>query len=190
VIDADTARATMIERAGLGPLEQYPGVRARWSCRCLKAGHLVSPTLGSVNSRGSGCAECSESGFKRDAPALLYLVQHPGLKAAKVGVCGMDTGRLEKHARRGWHLIQQLEFGLGQMAEALEREVIAEWRSYGLPPVRDGEATYDGWTETISLDGATPQAIWADVMQIHAMMELTSSPSPQVTKTAYLQSPP
>jgi hypothetical protein len=135
VIDADTARATMIERAGMEPPEHYPGVRARWRCRCLKAGHLVSPTLGSVNSRGSGCAECSESGFKRDAPALLYLIQHPGLKAAKIGVCGMDTGRLEKHAGRGWRLIQQLEFGLGQMAEALEREVsrngaVAAWRRY------------------------------------------------------------
>jgi hypothetical protein len=179
VIDADTARATMIERAGLKPLEHYPGVRARWRCRCLKAGHLVSPTLGTVNSRGSGCTECSESGFRRDAPALLYLIQHPGLKAAKIGVCGLDTGRLQKHAGRGWHFIRQLEFGLGQMAEALEREVIAEWRSCGSPPVRDGDATYDGWTETISLDGTTSQAIWADVLQIHPMMQLTSPSNPR-----------
>lgn len=169
VIDADTARATMIERGGLEPLEPYPGVRTRWRCRCLKAGHLVAPTLGSVNSRGSGCAECAQTGFKRDEPALLYLLDHPRLHAAKVGVCGTNTGRLAKHARRGWRRFQELELSAGRVAEALEREVLAEWRSGGAPPVRDGEVTYDGWTETISLEATTIEKVWEDVLHLHRM---------------------
>jgi hypothetical protein len=170
VIDADTARAMMIERAGLEPLEPYPGVRTPWPCRCLKAGHLVAPTLGGVNSRGSGCADCAQSGFKRDAPALLYLMEHPRLNAAKVGVCGTDTGRIEKHVRRGWRQFRVMEFGAGRMAEALEREVLAEWRSSGAHPVRDGEETYDGWTETISLEATTAQAVWEGVLELSGMV--------------------
>lgn len=172
VIDADTARATMIERGGLEPLEPYPGVRARWRCRCLKAGHLVAPTLGSVNSRGSSCAECAQSGFKRDDPALLYLIEHPRLHAAKVGVCGTNTGRLSKHERYGWRRFQELQFSAGRVAEALEREVIAEWRSGGASPIRDGKATYDGWTETMLLEGTTIEKVWEDVLQLHRMVML------------------
>ncbi len=173
VIDADTARETMINRARLMPLEPYPGVRAPWKCLCLNPAckSIVYPTLGSVNSRGSGCSECAESGFKRDQPALVYLLEHHRLNAAKVGICNLGTGRIEKHEGRGWRRYESLNFDLGRDAEALEQEAIAEWRAQAWKPVRDQGATYDGWTETVALSEETTTAsLWAGIVQLHALI--------------------
>lgn len=170
VIDADRAAETMRTVAGLEPQEPYPGVRERWKCWCDQHKGYVWPTLGSVNSRGSGCVECAVSGFKRDQPAQVYLIEHPERKAVKVGICNIGTRRIERHEGRGWRRYKVLDFELGSHAELLEREVVAEWRSEGWLPVREAEP-YDGWTETAPLTGEiTLEAMWADVVDLHGRL--------------------
>ena len=131
----------------------------------------VYPTLGSVNSRGTGCGECSESGFKSSRPALVYLLTHKRLNAAKIGICNVGTDRIAKHRRRGWTSFQKITFANGADAARLEREVLAEWRTQGWRRVLDGGKGYDGWTETVELSGeVTPEGLWGGVEDLHVLV--------------------
>ncbi|MEU4873427.1 hypothetical protein [Streptomyces sp. NPDC021608] len=131
------------------------------------------PTLGSVSSRGTGCSECAEYGFKREQPAMVYLLRHERLQAAKIGICNLGTGRIEKHRSRGWELHGTLAFELGRDAERLEREVLAEWRVQDWKPIRDGDRTYDGWTETTSVTPDVPiEALWNGVGELLKLLAL------------------
>ncbi|MGW5258755.1 hypothetical protein ACWERW_38730 [Streptomyces sp. NPDC004012] len=174
VIAGNVAHDIMVE-AGLQPLEPYPGVRERWKCQCMNPGcrAVVFPTLGSVNSRGTGCSECAEHGFKREQPAMVYLLSHARLQAAKVGICNVGTGRIEKHRSRGWQLHATLAFEVGRDAARLEREVLAEWRAQNWKPVRDGDSAYDGWTETTPVTADVPiGSLWEGVVQLRRLLAL------------------
>ncbi|ROO82924.1 hypothetical protein EDD29_0409 [Actinocorallia herbida] len=167
-IDVRVAHDTMVA-VGLAPLEPYPGVRTPWACRCLNPAcqAVVRPTLGSVRSRDTRCAACAVYGFKPDKPALVYFLTHPRLNAAKIGICNLATGRIERHQRRGWRRYETLEFHHGNGAAQLEREVIAEWRAQRWDPVLDEGETYDGWTETVALtDELTPDVLWKSVLEL------------------------
>ncbi|MEU9602015.1 hypothetical protein AB0E06_35100 [Streptomyces sp. NPDC048109] len=171
VIDPLAARDVMISQAGLVPQEPYPGVRERWKCRCMNCQSIVHPTLGSVNSRGTGCSECAEYGFQRGNPGLLYLVTHQRLNAAKIGICNLNTRRIERHEGRGWKRHATLAFPLGGTAELLEKQVLAEWRAQGWRPVLDSGKPYDGWTETVPLDEEiTPQTLWQGILDLHELV--------------------
>ncbi len=50
--------AKIMRAAQLEPLEDYPGNKARWRCKCLQCGEIVSPSLGAVRNNGSGCRKC------------------------------------------------------------------------------------------------------------------------------------
>lgn len=56
--------AQIMRAAQLEPLEDYPGNKAKWRCKCLQCGKTVSPSLGAVRNNGGGCKEC---GLKRAA---------------------------------------------------------------------------------------------------------------------------
>ncbi|MGY4963140.1 hypothetical protein [Streptomyces sp. 900105245] len=164
----------MIE-SGLQPLQSYPGVRERWKCKCLNPAcrAIVFPTLGSVTSRGTGCSECAEYGFKRERPAMVYLLAHERIQAAKVGICNVGTGRIEKHQGRGWELYATLSFAVGRDAERLEREILAEWRAQDWKPVRDEGRTYDGWTETAPVTPDLPiGSLWNGVLELRKLLAL------------------
>lgn len=171
VIDAQAARDLMITLAGLEPEVPYPGVREPWQSRCLSCNSVVYPRLGSITSHGSGCSECASYGFQRTAPAYVYFLTNSRLNAAKVGICNIDTGRIEKHVRRGWECRERLHFEVGRTAELLEKNVLAEWRAQGWGPVRDGEAAYDGWTETVAItDEATAPELWMGILELHKVL--------------------
>ena len=58
-VDDEDANLVMA-RAGLEPLEPYPGANAPWSCKCSKCQRVVSPTMTRVRSgEARGCAYCS-----------------------------------------------------------------------------------------------------------------------------------
>ncbi|WP_028815370.1 hypothetical protein [Streptomyces flavidovirens] len=171
VIDPKTAHDIMVSQAGLLPQVPYPGVRERWECRCQNCQSTVYPTLGSVSSRGTGCSECAEYGFQRSKAALLYLVTHEGLQVAKVGICNLNTGRIEKHERRGWKRYGVLACRTGRDAELLEKQALAEWRSQGWRPVLDDGQPYDGWTETASLSSASADELWQGILDLKRLTE-------------------
>ena len=48
-----------MRRAGLEPLEPYPGVNKAWRCECSSCGETVRATLHRTRSMGSGCPHCA-----------------------------------------------------------------------------------------------------------------------------------
>ena len=56
--------AKIMRAAKLEPLEEYPGNKLPWKCRCLQCGNIVHPQLGAVRNNGGGCRSC---GLKRSA---------------------------------------------------------------------------------------------------------------------------
>lgn len=45
--------------AKLEPVENYPGNKVAWKCKCLQCGKIVSPSLGAVRNNGGGCKPCN-----------------------------------------------------------------------------------------------------------------------------------
>ena len=56
--------AKVMRAANLEPIDDYPGGKSPWRCRCLKCGLEVSPSLASVRNNGGGCRPC---GLKKSA---------------------------------------------------------------------------------------------------------------------------
>jgi hypothetical protein len=86
------------------------------------------------------------------APALVYLVAHAGLGAAKVGVSEADGTRIAQHRRQGWQLIAAFQVS-ATAAAAIERGILRWWRAdLALPAfLGRGQMPQGGWTETVAL---------------------------------------
>jgi len=50
--------AKIMRAAKLEPLEEYPGNKEKWKCKCLQCGKTVYPSFGSVRNGQGGCRDC------------------------------------------------------------------------------------------------------------------------------------
>lgn len=50
--------AKIMKAAMLEPLEEYPGNKEKWKCKCLQCGKTVYPSFGSVRNGQGGCRDC------------------------------------------------------------------------------------------------------------------------------------
>ena len=154
----EAASAVMVA-AGLEPLEPYSTASAPWRCRCTTCGLEGTPAYANVNSGAGGCRFCADFGFDLSAPALLYLIQHPGLSAAKVGISGLDTHRLRDHKRGGWRVVATWEFDVGADAETVEGAALSWWReelgvsqALAREDMPIGGATETAWLADVDID--------------------------------------
>lgn len=85
------------------------------------------------------------------ATALVYLVTHTELGAAKVGVSDPAGARIAQHRRAGWQLAAAFLVS-GSGAVAIEADVLRWWRTgLGLPSyLRSDQMPQGGWTETVA----------------------------------------
>lgn len=147
------AAAEVMVKNGFEPLDPYHNSTSQWRCRCLRCGTEVTPTYGNIRSGWGGCRTCSPGGFDATQAAILYLVTHQALGAAKVGIGNTRGRRLKEHQAGGWevHAVVQVP---GAIAETIEASVLGWWRtSLGLPPFLSArEMPQGGWTETVDLD--------------------------------------
>jgi hypothetical protein len=60
--------AKIMRAAKLEPIEDYPGNKLPWKCKCLQCGKIVAPSLGAVRNNGGGCRDC---GLKKSAISRL-----------------------------------------------------------------------------------------------------------------------
>ncbi len=78
----------LAKAAGLEPLEEFPGYKRPWRCRCLAQGHEITPWFNDIR-RGGGCRICNWRGPGNDvdpdfavqemrAAGLEPLVDYPG----------------------------------------------------------------------------------------------------------------
>jgi hypothetical protein len=147
------AAAEVMVKRGLEPREPYPGSKKPWRCQCLRCGAEVTPTYSNILSGWGGCRTCSPGGFDATQKAVLYLISHPRLGAAKVGIGNALGRRLKDHAAQGWETITVVRLP-GPVAEAIEASILDWWRDdLGLPPyLSTHEMPQGGWTETVDLD--------------------------------------
>ena len=88
---------------------------------------------------------------KADGAALVYLIIHAKLAAAKVGIADTSGLRLAQHRRKGWQILAVFQVS-AQSAAAIETDVLKWWRgALGLPSylTRD-HMPQGGWTETVA----------------------------------------
>ena len=152
--------SVVMKAAGLTPLAPYENARIPWPCRCDRCGELISPTYGSVKD-GGGCRVCAVPGFNPATPAHVYLIQHPELSAAKVGISGVDArpNRVGVHSRQGWEVVATWNFEVGSRAEEVEGTVLSWWRDeLEAPQALTGEdmpqrgETETAWLADVDID--------------------------------------
>ncbi len=168
---APDAAAALMRDADLDPLEPYPGSNTLWKCRCTKCRRTVMPRYSTIQRGSGGCWYCRESGFKVGAPAVVYLVTHQRLNAAKVGIANQTAvrHRIGQHTRNGWELLASYD-STGRKALDTEQAVLDWWRGdLGLAvAVKARDMQQGGYTETVDLSAidlaATMQMIETRVL--------------------------
>jgi hypothetical protein len=85
-------------------------------------------------------------------PSFLYLLEHPDLRALKIGVTNVDTNRLRDHKREGWRVVAQLHCS-GEDAYEAEQAILRWWREeLGEEAfLVAGDMPQGGWSETVSM---------------------------------------
>ena len=105
--------------------------------------------------------------LEADAPALVYLVIHTALGAAKIGVTDAAGSRIAQHRRAGWQLLAAFQVS-AEMACAIEDDVLRCWRhELGLPSyLRRDQMPQGGWTETVAAGRVDLAATVAHVCEL------------------------
>ena len=105
--------------------------------------------------------------LKAEAPALVYVVMHEALGAAKVGVSEVSGSRIAEHRRAGWQLAAAFRVA-ADAACAIETDVLRWWRGdLGLPPfLGRSQMPQGGWTETVAVGAVDLAATVAHVCEL------------------------
>jgi hypothetical protein len=105
--------------------------------------------------------------LKADAPALVYVITHAALGAAKIGVSDALGSRIAEHRRAGWQLLAAFRVA-ADAACAIEADVLRWWRGdLGLPPcLKREQMPQGGWTETVVASSADLAATVAHVCKL------------------------
>lgn len=136
---------------GATPLTPFVNTKTPWKSRCNACDATIYPTLGNIISGAGPCKHCAEHGFNYGKPAVIYLLHHPKERAYKVGVSGLDTGRIEMLQKLGWHLLALRKCRTGKRATRLEHKVLSKLLAAGATPnaVPKSRMPRGGHTETI-----------------------------------------
>ena len=166
VVDPEAA-AEFMRLQGVNPLVEYPGSGNPWRCECLKCGKVVTPRYSGVRFGQGPCKHCRPYGFDPENLGIVYLLLHPILGAAKVGIAKAAGFRLRAHAKRGWQVVASVEVP-GKLAVEIEASILDWWRTgLGLPPYLSKlEMPQSGWTETVDADAIDVPATVRRIQQL------------------------
>lgn len=144
----------------------FSGKRVWWLC---EQGHEWTSVVANI-SAGTGCPGCAAKGFDQSKPGLVYVIEHAGFLAKKIGITnvGIKTQRLKAFQESGWTRIAEFVFEDGRHALKLETEMLRWIRGdLGLPPYlskQDMRST-SGWSETFSSEALSTQALIQKVQE-------------------------
>jgi len=104
------------------------------------------------------------------APALVYVITHADLCAAKIGVSDPAGARIAQHRRAGWQLIAAFRVA-AEEAAAIVDDVLRWWRAdLGLPAfLTSDQMPQDGWTETVAAGSINLASTVAHVCELALM---------------------
>ncbi|GHF27242.1 hypothetical protein GCM10010218_05230 [Streptomyces mashuensis] len=159
----------ILRTAGAEPLEPFPGVKKPWRSRCLndRCRREVSPAFDSLKNAHTGaCKYCGGYGIRAEDDALVYLIVHLFLNAAKIGIAKVGSDRIEEHISIGWQTVATIEM-LGHQARAVETTVLDLWRKELLLPygATAADMPFAGYTETVSLADRSIDEVKDDLAQ-------------------------
>jgi hypothetical protein len=108
---SESEAITIMESAGLIPLEPYTNSNTPWKARCKKCKKTVSPRFSLVKSKGSGCAFCAETRVDPIDAVKLFksaklkpLIKYPGNKVPWKSIhtpCGREVSPTYLAIKRG-----------------------------------------------------------------------------------------
>ena len=110
---------------------------------------------------GRGCGEC----FHDQGLTYLYLMEHQGLAAFKIGVTAVEhslptDSRIHRYGLDGWTLTLSVRFETRAEALKAEKKIIDSWREQGFPPaLQPGQMRRGGEGETVSRQLVTSGSI-------------------------------
>jgi hypothetical protein len=137
-------------RGGATPLTPYVDTKTPWKSRCNSCGATISPTLGNIKNGAGPCKFCAEHGFNYRKPAVIYLLHHQKERAYKVGISGLDTGRIKMLQQLGWRCLTLRKISSGKRAAELEIKMLERLIVAGASPEQVPKARMPrgGHTET------------------------------------------
>lgn len=97
----------LLRRASGEPLVPFPGVKAKWPSRCLNTAcrREIAPWFESIKYAGTGaCVFCGGYGIRSNDQAQVYLMQHEGHAAAKIGNAKDGSRRIILHQTQLWEI--------------------------------------------------------------------------------------
>lgn len=162
--NSEKCRLEMLN-AGFITLVEYPGINIPWLSKCQGCKKEVTPRLGTVR-LGRGCINCTHYGFNPQDSAIVYLIRKGDI--LKIGIANTQSKRLADHSRYGWELHSRIECNNGRQAIFIETAVLRWFRQELKAPVActPKDMPQRGWTETISIDYALPEEVWAKVQKL------------------------
>ena len=154
-LDPEIASQTMM-KAGLQPIEPYPGASSKWKCKCLTCGNVVSPIYGSIQQGNGGCFYCAPYGMNMGTASCLYLLTSHDYGACKIGISNKESlkKRLDEHKKQSFKILEKhWNFATGLDAYKIEQRIITWWRDeLGVPPaLTRREMPRHGYSETASI---------------------------------------
>ena len=134
-------------------------VRVWWRCS-LNPEHEWRTNVYQRTLQGKGCPACARRGYDSTKPGLFYLIQHPQMRARKVGITNpsVRANRLVAFQKAGWEVVKTWTREDGDLILVLENEVLQWLRDeLGLPKYLTAELMPGpgGAAETFSEDGIT-----------------------------------
>lgn len=182
-LDPSEAVAMMLGY-GYEPLEKYPGSVKKWRAVHTLCGHEVFPSLSNLQQGHGGCKFCKTAGFDAGSPAIVYLVSHKTLGAAKVGISKATNDRVNQHTKEGWRIYRQLECR-GDIALMLESALLRRWRSdLALEPkLSKRQMPQGGYTETVDLESVKLGTEWRHLIREYEKIDKTTLPELEPRKS-------
>jgi hypothetical protein len=154
----------------LKPLVDFPGNNVPWLCECMNCHAEVTPRWSDVRRGQGGCSNCADYGLNYQKPGYIYLITHTELKAHKIGIANSYKSRkfddrMYQHEKRGWELINKLEYTTVKEASDVETAILKWLRiEVGLPmKLTSKQMPQGGHTETVGSSEIDLSAIWAKV---------------------------
>lgn len=149
----------IMKNADLEPLEPFSRKDAKWKCKCLKCGNIVTPSANNVARGHGGCVFCQVAAFKHDKPAYLYVIHHELFSSYKVGIGNHQTvnDRIKSHQNAGWNLLKKYNFEEGKQAIKVEKKFFKWIRNDLKLPIHlsSSHFKHGGHSETFSDDSVT-----------------------------------
>jgi hypothetical protein len=115
-----------------------------WKC---ELGHKWEAIVFSRNA-GRGCPTCAVTGFDPNQSGFLYLIDHFDLHMLQIGITNSPEDRLDRHARKGWEVIELRGPMDGHLTRHLETSCLHALEKRGaILGHKAGIDKFDGYSE-------------------------------------------